>query len=70
MTDAHALRILPAMKTRICPECKKKVAREHFACASGAKGGRATGKNKARSTILARAAALARWRKDVPAGGK
>ena len=48
----------------ICPSCKREVDPEHFACKSGAKGGKSgTGESKARTTEQARNAALARWRR-------
>lgn len=34
----------PAMSRTVCPQCGRKVAPEHFACCSGAKGGRVGGK--------------------------
>lgn len=46
-----------------CPCCKKRVTRSHFSCASGAKGGKATGPRKARTSEQARAAVKARWDK-------
>lgn len=46
----------------ICPCCGKRVPRSHFACESGAKGGKAgTGAAKARTSEQARAAVKARW---------
>jgi hypothetical protein len=47
----------------ICPICNKRVPRSHFSCASGAKGGKAKGPQKARSSEQARAAVMARWKK-------
>lgn len=47
----------------ICPLCNKRVNKNHFTCHSGAKGGKAKGPQKARTTAQARAAALARWNK-------
>jgi len=45
-----------------CPCCGKNVRREHFACQSGAKGGKAgKGKAKARSSEQARDAVRKRW---------
>lgn len=32
------------MSRAVCPQCGRKVAPEHFACCSGAKGGRVGGK--------------------------
>lgn len=46
----------------ICPVCKKRVPRSHFACESGSRGGKAgTGASKARTSEQARAAVKARW---------
>lgn len=54
----------------ICPCCgKKNVNKNHFACHTGSKGGKAgTGASKARTTEQARAAALKRW--DGRKGGR
>ena len=48
----------------ICPCCGKRVKRTHFACTSGSKGGKATGKAKARTSEQAKKAATARWGKE------
>lgn len=46
-----------------CPCCVKMVSAEHFACQFSAKGGKASGKRKARSSAQARASVMARWKK-------
>ena len=46
----------------ICPCCNRVVKLEHFSCKAGEKGGmNGKGKSKARSSEVARAAALKRW---------
>ena len=55
---------MPKKTSITCPCCGRPVTPEHFACASGAKGGAAgTGAAKARTSEQARAAALARHAK-------
>ena len=46
----------------ICPVCNRRVPKSHFACESGARGGKAgAGKSKARSSEQARSAVTKRW---------
>lgn len=48
----------------ICPCCGKEVGREHFSCASGAKGGSSgKGEKKSRGSEGGRKAAMVRWGK-------
>lgn len=54
-------------KTYRCPACGTDQPIEHFTCAAGSKGGKATGARKARTSEQARragkAGAAARWGK-------
>lgn len=58
----------------LCPLCDKQQPAEHFSCASGAKGGRATGSRKARTKAQAskagKAGAASRWANHKKKGKK
>jgi hypothetical protein len=47
-----------------CPKCGYRIPAKKAAAMMGSKGGKATGKRKARTSEQARAAVMARWAKS------